>query len=127
MRFVGTIERFAKVDVSGLDISRDESGRPIAEALTERFYPGCSVSGVGFFVMEPGQVHPAHRDEQPPYWVTRVHVPVTTNDGVIYTMDDGEHRMEVGKAYRMNTLATHAVANHGETNRIHLVFDIRTA
>jgi hypothetical protein len=124
MRFVGTIERFAEVDVSGLDISDNESGRPIAEALTARFYPGCRVSGVGFFVMEPGQVHPAHKDIQPPYWVTRVHVPVTTNDKVIFTMDDGEHRMEVGKAYRFNTLATHAVVNSGKTARVHLVFDV---
>jgi hypothetical protein len=125
MRFVGTIERFAEVDIGELDPSNDESGRPIAEALTARFYPGCSVSGVGFFVMEPGQVHPAHCDEQPPYWVTRVHVPITTNPGVIFTMDDGEHRMEVGKAYRMNTLVTHAVENGGDTSRIHLVFDVR--
>jgi hypothetical protein len=125
MRFVGTIERFASVDVSELDWSKDENGRPIAEVLTSRFYPGCSVSGVGFFLMDPGQVHPAHQDEQPPYWVTRVHVPIQTNDGVVFTMDDGEHRMEVGKAYRMNTLATHAVANHGDTIRVHLVFDVR--
>jgi hypothetical protein len=125
MRFVGTIERFASVDVSELDWSKDENGRQIAEGLTSRFYPGCSVSGVGFFLMDPGQVHPAHQDEQPPYWVTRVHVPIRTNDGVVFTMDDGEHRMEVGKAYRMNTLATHAVANHGDTIRVHLVFDVR--
>jgi hypothetical protein len=124
MRFVGTIERFAEVDVSGLDLSDNESGRSIAEALTARYYPGCSVSGVGFFVMEPGQVHPAHKDIQPPYWVTRVHVPVTTNDKVIFTMDDGEHHMEVGKAYRFNTLVTHAVVNGGETDRVHLVFDV---
>jgi hypothetical protein len=109
MRFVGTLERFAQVDVSGLDLSDNESGRPIAEALTARHYPGCSVSGVGYFVLEPGQVH----------------VPVTTNDKVIFTMDDGEHHMEVGKAYRFNTLATHAVANGGKTARVHLVFDVR--
>jgi hypothetical protein len=126
MRFAGTIECFAEVDVNGLDPTNNESGRPIAEALTATHFPGCSVSGVGFFVLDPGQVHPAHKDIQPPYWVTRVHVPVETNDKVIFTMDDGTHHMEVGKAYRFNTLATHAVENGGKTPRVHLVFDVRT-
>lgn len=144
MRFVGTIESFARVDVSAFvdwlssvpvedwrktaDADWDEwggrFGYPLADKLTKTYYPGCRVSGIGIFVLEPGQVHPAHKDEQNPSWVTRVHVPLITSDEALIIMDDGEHRMEVGKAYRFNTLATHAVVNLGKTHRAHFVFDI---
>ena len=142
-RFTGTIDELCSVDVSELvkwmtpipvkewlkmaDASFRGWGeifRPLATDLTERFYPGCMVSGVGIFVLEPGQVHPAHRDEQPEEWVSRVHVPIFSNENATATMDDGEHAMEVGKAYRFNTLATHAVANGGASFRAHFVFDI---
>jgi hypothetical protein len=119
MRFDGSIECLGRVDLT-------KDHKSIAGDVITAFYPGCAVSGIGVWDMEPGQVHPAHRDEQPPYWIARIHVPLITNPGVVFTMEDGEHRMEVGKAYRMNTLATHAVANHGDTTRVHLVFDIRT-
>ena len=142
-RFMGTIEPFADVDVSDLaawlraipvaewpqmaDPAWRGCGdrcRPLADALMAEF-PGCAISGLGLFLLAPGQVHPAHRDEQALDWVTRVHVPIVTNAQATVTTDDGEFHMEVGKAYRFNTWATHAVANHGTTPRVHLVFDIK--
>jgi hypothetical protein len=119
MRFAGTIEYLCDVDLT-------KSHAEIAEEVISEFYPGCAVSGIGVWEMEPGLVHPDHWDDQPLYWLTRVHVPLVTNPSVVFTMEDGEHHMEVGKAYRMNTLSVHAVANKGETARTHLVFDIRS-
>jgi hypothetical protein len=41
-------------------------------------------------------------------------------------MDDGEHHMKVGNAYRFNPTARHEVENRGETPRFHYVTDIWT-
>jgi hypothetical protein len=138
-----TIEPFAEVDVRALaawlnaipvaewpkmsDAAWRGSGdkcRPLAELLIAEF-PGCSISGLGFFLLAPGQLHPAHRDDQPPEWVTRVHVPIITNPLASATTDDGTIHMQVGKAYRFNTRASHAVYNGGSTPRVHMVFDVK--
>lgn len=99
--------------------------RPIAERVLALAFPGCNVSGIGLFVLAPGQLHPMHTDEQPPDWVTRIHVPIVTNERATATTDDGTIHMAAGIAYRFNTRARHAVANHGLTPRVHLVFDVR--
>ena len=101
-----------------------ERCRPIAEALVAEHFPGCCVSGVGLFVLAPGQMHPAHRDEQPPEWRTRVHIPVLTNPDAVAIVDSGTLHLEVGVAYTFDTRQTHAVANRGTTPRVHLVFDV---
>ncbi len=98
--------------------------RPVAEALVEAHFPGCCVSGVGLFVLAPGQVHPAHRDAQPPEWVARVHVPLLTNPQAVAIVDTGTFRLRVGRAYAFDTRQTHAVRNDGATPRVHLVFDV---
>lgn len=99
--------------------------RPPAERLVAKHFPGCVISGLGLFLLAAGQKHPAHTDEQPPEWVTRVHIPLVTNPKATATTDDGELHMQVGKAYRFNTRAMHAVHNGGDTPRVHLVFDVK--
>lgn len=101
-----------------------ERFKPLAVSLMAAF-PGCSMSGMGLFLLEPGQEHPAHRDEQAPGWITRVHVPIVTNPLATVTTDEGEMHMQAGRAYTFDTLKTHAVRNGGTTPRVHLVFDVR--
>ena len=91
----------------------------------DEHYPGCVIGGLGFFTLDPGQIHPVHKDDQPPEWVTRVHIPLQTNPHAVTTMEDAPHRMVVGTAYRFNTMVEHAVSNGGKTPRIHLVFEVR--
>lgn len=141
-RFTGTIEKLCDVDVKRyvkfvLGIPQSdwpkltdpakcgwaEEFQPLTERLMG-YFPDC-VSAVGLWYMAPGQVHPAHTDEQDHKWRVRLHVPIITNLGVIFTMDDGEHHMKVGSAYQFNTLARHAVENRGKTPRLHFVMDVR--
>jgi hypothetical protein len=117
-----TISELCDVDVTGLTTA--EQLKPLADRLTEQFYPGCKVSGYGLFTLDPGQVHPAHKDIQPPEWVTRIHVPIVTNPMATATTDDGTIHMERGKAYTFNTRETHAVFNGGTSPRVHFVFDV---
>lgn len=127
------IEAFAEVDVSALAAQLADSRslacaramRAVADELMGHF-PDCVYSGVGLFLLAPGQVHPAHTDEQPPEWVTRVHVPVITNSGATATTDQGTIHMRAGIAYKFDTRQAHAVRNDGDETRVHLVFEVRT-
>jgi hypothetical protein len=85
-------------------------------------------------VVMPGHHIDRHRDAQPPEWITRVHVPLTTPtpcpDGANITVwDSPTHgtgfELEVGTAYLVDTREEHSVHNYGETPRIHFMFDVR--
>lgn len=101
-----------------------EELKPLADQLVLAYFKGCKVSGYGLFLLEPGQAHPIHKDEQPSEWVTRVHIPIATNKFAIAVTDDGPIHMELGKAYTFNTRENHAVFNGGTTPRIHFVFEV---
>jgi hypothetical protein len=98
---------------------------PLVAGLLRRF-PGCIAQQRMLSVVMPGDAIPPHIDHQCPEWICRVHVPLTASKQSVFIMDDGEHCMEVGKAYKVNTEATHAVRNTGTEPRIHFMFDIRT-
>jgi hypothetical protein len=107
------------------NVSVNDDHQSIADRIVKDYYPDCEHGGVGLFVLEPGQMHPAHVDIQPPEWVTRIHVPLETNFHCTATTARGYHLMDVGMAYEFDTTVEHAVSNAGKTPRIHLVFDIK--
>lgn len=76
-------------------------------------------------VIMPGHSIAPHRDSQAPYWLFRVHVPLVTNKGAFMTLDGEDFHLEVGKAYKINTEAEHAIRNEGFIPRIHFMFDVR--
>lgn len=150
-RFTGTCESFADIDVDDLvhwitaisfsewpqQWKVDEQLRPAM--VTSHEWHGFGKRGLPVIlaltelptyqwmlsVVMPGHFIDPHKDAQAPYWRARIHVPLTTNRRAVMIMDDGEHHMVVGKAYKVNTMATHALANRGETPRIHFMFDVR--
>lgn len=145
-RFTGTIERLCELDVSPyVELIKSvpvadwpkmadptfmglgAKFQPLADQILA-FYPGCSFTGIGLWSMEPRQWQALHKDIQPPNWLCRVHVPIVTNPGVFFTMGNSrphnQYRMDVGFAYRFNTLIDHAVENHGKEARLHFVMDI---
>ena len=102
--------------------------------------------------MLPGQSHGFHVDRQRADWITRVHVPITTNPGCWMAWEEDHSNecyvtrptdevslpdystmqkvapskvhFEAGRAYSFNTLERHAFGNDGETERVHLIFDV---
>jgi aspartyl/asparaginyl beta-hydroxylase (cupin superfamily) len=73
----------------------------------------------------PGRGYGFHQDPQPPEWITRVHVPIVTNPQSWFEWEGGGRvHFEVGKAYTFNTLLPHSFGNDGETERVHLSFDV---
>jgi hypothetical protein len=50
-------------------------------------------------------------------------VPITTNPRVRFTVDGRPFKLEVGQVYEINNKLMHSVANKGDTDRIHFIFD----
>ena len=76
-------------------------------------------------VVMPGHSIDAHIDEQAPYWHTRIHVPLLSNDRALFISEGKPIVMTPGLAYRVNTRALHAIENGGTTPRVHFMFDVR--
>ena len=70
-----------------------------------------------------GVIHP-HIDANPAAkWPHKIHVPLTTNPGVVSFFGGTEHHLPVGEAVEVDNLGPHWVRNDGETDRIHLIFE----
>lgn len=53
----------------------------------------------------------------------RIHVPITTNSGVQFTIEGKPYPFEVGKAYEINNQKKHSVMYLGKEDRISFIFD----
>ncbi|MGE0596026.1 MAG: aspartyl/asparaginyl beta-hydroxylase domain-containing protein [Hyphomonadaceae bacterium] len=70
-----------------------------------------------------GVIHP-HRDMNPAAkWPHKIHVPLETNDKVIFFVDGVGRHMPVGEAVEVNNMGVHAVRNDGASVRTHLIFE----
>lgn len=59
------------------------------------------------------------------YWRThlRIHIPVITNSGVLFTCGDRTEHMAAGECWIFDSFRWHDVQNKGSEQRIHLVID----
>jgi quercetin dioxygenase-like cupin family protein len=53
----------------------------------------------------------------------RIHVPITTNPRVWFTIDGRPYQLKVGQAYEINNQKQHSVVNKGSEDRITFIFD----
>ncbi|NQE60632.1 aspartyl/asparaginyl beta-hydroxylase domain-containing protein [Caulobacter sp. RHG1] len=74
--------------------------------------------------MPPGGVIHPHIDANPAAkWPHKIHVPLTTNPGVVSFFGGAERSFPIGEAVEVDNLGPHWVRNDGETDRIHLIFE----
>lgn len=66
-----------------------------------------------------------HMDKGPFFKIThRFHIPVFTNPGCLFTVDNETINMKEGEIWEINNdNKIHSVENKGDTDRIHLVID----
>lgn len=70
-----------------------------------------------------GAIKP-HRDANPAAkWPHKIHVPLMTNEGVVFTIDGVRYHLPEGEAVEVDNMAVHAVENRGGEDRIHLIFE----
>jgi hypothetical protein len=70
-----------------------------------------------------GRIHP-HVDSLKSFHMGhRIHVPITTNAAVRFSIDGVPYRFDVGQAYEINNQRKHSVMNLGKEDRISFIFD----
>lgn len=86
----------------------------------------CEKSRVRLMRLNPGGHIFRHSDpiETISRGLLRVHVPVTTNERVRFTINDGLLAMKPGEVWTVDVRFTHEVVNDGGTPRVHLVIDL---
>lgn len=74
--------------------------------------------------MAAGGLIQPHRDANPAAkWPHKIHVPIVTNDQVIFRVEGAHYVMPEGEAVEVNNMGTHSVENRGDTDRVHLIFE----
>ena len=65
-----------------------------------------------------------HTDSLPSFAAAhRIHLPLTSNPGVRFTIDGRPCAMQIGRAYEINNQLPHSVMNAGTEDRITFIFD----
>ncbi len=102
-----------------------EVAEPLMQQIIEDNYqPGGEILRAMAANLPPrGKIKP-HRDVLESFHMGhRVHVPITTNPAVRFTIDGKPYAFEVGKAYEINNQLQHSVVNLGTEDRITFIFD----
>ena len=75
--------------------------------------------------LKPNGVIPEHRDTGPHFHIShRVHLPLVTNDEVLFTVGDETITMNAGELWEINnTNRLHSVVNKSDRDRVHLIID----
>jgi hypothetical protein len=98
---------------------------PVLEAATAAYgYKRGAYPRVMLARMAPGGVIHPHRDANPAAkWPHKIHVPIQTNEDVIFYVDGVGYHLEAGEAVEVNNMGLHGVENRGSADRIHLIFE----
>lgn len=98
---------------------------PLMDGVIAAMYPpgGTIIRAMAAKLKTGGRIAP-HTDSQPSFAAThRIHLPLTTNPGVRFTIDGQPCPMQVGRAYEVNNQLPHSVMNTGDEDRITYIFD----
>jgi hypothetical protein len=99
--------------------------RPVLEqAVAPYGYTNGEFPRVMLARMAPGGIIHPHQDANPAAkWPHKIHVPLQTNEHVVFFIDGKPYQIAEGEAVEVNNMARHAVENRGTTDRIHLIFE----
>jgi len=98
---------------------------PIMQDIIEKHYPvgGELVRAVAARLKSGANIK-AHSDiHQSFHCAHRIHIPITTNPKVWFTIDGRPYQFKLGEAYEINNQKQHSVVNKGAEDRITFIFD----
>ncbi|NOR58971.1 MAG: aspartyl/asparaginyl beta-hydroxylase domain-containing protein [Sulfurimonas sp.] len=83
------------------------------------------VEAVRFMKLGANSSIKEHRDVGSCYedGLVRIHIPITSNNKVVFTLDTKETQMQTGHCYYIDADIPHSVVNNGDTDRVHLLID----
>jgi hypothetical protein len=128
--FVGN-EAVRLVTPGGEDSDNIEGPMAASDSLNRCDYVRQIMAEIGgvwgrsrFMGLAAGREVPPHIDINY-YWRThlRIHIPVITNPGVLFTCGDETVHMAAGECWVFDSFLKHDVQNKGDAQRIHLVLD----
>lgn len=90
----------------------------------------CPHGRIRIMKLMPGTIIKTHRDtfdevSDFAFGQVRLHIPVVTNDKVIFTVGGRNYKLEAGRLYYVNFSKKHYVRNDGTEARTHLVLDLQ--
>lgn len=109
---------------SGWDALAD-AAVPVMHDIIGRCYEpgGTIIRAMAAKLLKGGRIN-QHFDKHQSFQAShRIHVPITTNARVRFTIDGKPIKMEVGQAYEINNQKLHSVMNRGNDDRITFIFD----
>jgi len=98
---------------------------PVIDHIINTYYKpgGILLRAMAAKLKSQGRIIP-HRDSLRSFHMGhRIHVPITTNEYVRFTVAGKPYAFEVGKAYELNNQKEHSVINMGSEDRISFIFD----
>ncbi len=98
---------------------------PLMQEIIKKHYPeGGDVIRAVAASLTAGENIKAHNDFHQSFRCAhRIHVPISTNSRVWFTIDGRPYQFEVGQAYELNNQKQHSVVNKGDEDRITFIFD----
>lgn len=83
------------------------------------------LAAVRLMKLSPGSIIKEHTDYNltPEDGTIRLHIPVITNPGVEFNLNRTRVVMNPGECWYLRLTDPHSVANHGATDRVHMVID----
>lgn len=98
--------------------------KPLLRQIAARLNRGKKVLRIQFAWLGAGSTIAPHRDTSVTLiYSHRVHVPIETNDQVVFECGDESVNMREGEIWTFDNTLRHAVYNRGESPRIHLIAD----
>src|SRR5215218_5564073 len=90
-------------------------------------YFECEKTSVRLMKLEPRALIKPHSDHELSFeeGEARFHITVKTNPGVIFLLENERVIMQEGECWYLNLSLKHSVRNESDTERVHLVIDIR--
>lgn len=102
-----------------------EAAVPVMREIVKQHYPtgGEVIRAMAAKLLAGGRIK-THCDVHESFHCGhRIHVPITTNPKVWWTIDGRPYQFEVGQAYELNNQKQHSVSNRGTEDRITFIFD----
>lgn len=102
-----------------------DAALPVMQEIISKHYPeGGEVIRAIAASLAAGANIKAHSDiHQSFHCAHRIHVPITTNSKVWFTINGRPFQFKLGQAYEINNQAQHSVTNRGADDRITFIFD----
>jgi hypothetical protein len=98
---------------------------PIMEEIIKKHYPtgGDVIRAVVASLSAGGNIK-AHTDAHKSFHCAhRIHVPISTNLRVWFTIGGRPYQFKIGQAYEINNVKQHSVVNKGDEDRLTFIFD----